>query len=342
MSRAALGRRIVIVLGGISVAVSSLPTARAVDSVERFGDWFVQCGSIAGSPTAPPCEIVQTIRRRNRSEAPLRVAFAYGAQSSGLAAHIDVPAETEVHAGTVVIQITGRGAISLFPALRCGPAGCAGDGFASPAQLAAFREAASGVIAMETRGGGASVVPLSFDGFSAALDVMIRRNQGSDAVAPGVATVAEGQTGTGAEAARVPTEYALAAAQTTGGQDLISSRDLGPAAPAGEGDASGPSYRQPFVQLGSFRSRANADRAWADLIRGFPPLPEGASGLVRRADLGELGTWYRLRVGPLRSRAAAREFCDDALRRDRECFVVLDRPTPGALEPNGGNAGSAQ
>lgn len=77
-----------------------------------------------------------------------------------------------------------------------------------------------------------------------------------------------------------------------------------------------------MVQVAARRSQNAAMRAFGRLQRRFPEILGGFQPIVQKADLGEKGVWYRLRVGPMPERTAAADLC----RRLRDaggpaCFV---------------------
>lgn len=77
-----------------------------------------------------------------------------------------------------------------------------------------------------------------------------------------------------------------------------------------------------LVQISALRSREAADAEWGKATRARPAMFRGAEKSVQRADLGQKGVFYRLRVGAFESRADASEFCD-ALKADGgQCIVV--------------------
>jgi cell division protein FtsN len=75
-----------------------------------------------------------------------------------------------------------------------------------------------------------------------------------------------------------------------------------------------------LLQIGSFTSQSDADAAWktfrgkhASLLAGFGPN-------VQKADLGDKGVWYRLRVGSFADKDAAAALCDRLKAEGAACF----------------------
>jgi cell division septation protein DedD len=118
-------------------------------------------------------------------------------------------------------------------------------------------------------------------------------------------------------------------------------RDQMAAAPAAEPDRAAPGAEAPRpaaaatgyqVQVGAYSSRARAERAWALVMRSAQGLLDGLSREVVKTDLGQgRDIVYRLRVGPLQSRAAARKLCFELRARSIACFVAP--PPQGAAHP---------
>jgi hypothetical protein len=64
------------------------------------------------------------------------------------------------------------------------------------------------------------------------------------------------------------------------------------------------------LQIGAYKSQADAEAAWRDYKGRHAALLSGYSDDVQQADLGPKGTWYRLRVGGLADREVAVALCD--------------------------------
>jgi TPR repeat protein len=64
------------------------------------------------------------------------------------------------------------------------------------------------------------------------------------------------------------------------------------------------------VQLASSRSEEYIRRDWSDYQQRYSDIFDGLNASVERAEIGEeKAVWYRLRVGPFASAAAAKELC---------------------------------
>ncbi len=78
-----------------------------------------------------------------------------------------------------------------------------------------------------------------------------------------------------------------------------------------------------MVQLASFRSIDDADTAWRRAVKKNGDLLSPHTARVERADLGgELGIYYRLRLGPFVNREEAKSLCAKLKSRSVDCIVV--------------------
>lgn len=75
------------------------------------------------------------------------------------------------------------------------------------------------------------------------------------------------------------------------------------------------------LQIGAYKSQADADTAWKS-FKAKHPIAGGYSEDVRKADLGDKGTWYRLRMGSFADKAAATLFCEKLKSDGGNCLVA--------------------
>lgn len=75
------------------------------------------------------------------------------------------------------------------------------------------------------------------------------------------------------------------------------------------------------VQVGAFKSAAEAASNWASLQRRLGDFVSGKTDDVERADLGERGVFYRLRIGPFASSGDAKTYCEGLKSRGQDCIV---------------------
>jgi TPR repeat protein len=82
-----------------------------------------------------------------------------------------------------------------------------------------------------------------------------------------------------------------------------------PAPPVKSEQHSPPGGREWWVQFASFRTVAEAERAWQTLLRRADAAIGDVPRIVARADLGNRGVYHRLQAGPLRDQKAAADLC---------------------------------
>jgi cell division septation protein DedD len=96
---------------------------------------------------------------------------------------------------------------------------------------------------------------------------------------------------------------------------MVASLGSGPALAAGD-------Y---FVQLASVRSDQDARKGWARMQKAHAELLADLVLSVQRADLGDRGIFYRIRIGPFPNRATAQDMCGQIKATKLACLVVRDK-----------------
>ncbi len=82
------------------------------------------------------------------------------------------------------------------------------------------------------------------------------------------------------------------------------------ATPAPKPAAAAPAGGGVVLQIGAYKSQADADGAWKTYKARHSALLSGYSSDIQQADLGEKGTWYRLRIGGMSNREVAAGLCE--------------------------------
>jgi cell division septation protein DedD len=80
-----------------------------------------------------------------------------------------------------------------------------------------------------------------------------------------------------------------------------------------------------FVQLASVRTDVGARNEWKRLRKAHPTLFDDLALDVQRADLGDRGIFYRIRVGPFPNRATAQDMCGQIKAAKLACLVMRDK-----------------
>ena len=75
------------------------------------------------------------------------------------------------------------------------------------------------------------------------------------------------------------------------------------------------------LQIGAYKSQADAETAWKAYQGRHAALLAGHSQNIQQVDLGEKGTWYRLRVGGLGDREVALALCDRLKADGGSCIL---------------------
>jgi cell division protein FtsN len=74
------------------------------------------------------------------------------------------------------------------------------------------------------------------------------------------------------------------------------------------------------LQIGAYKSVADAETAWKQYASKHADLIAGASHDVQKADLGDKGVWFRLRAGSYADKASAADMCDKLKAEGGACF----------------------
>jgi hypothetical protein len=93
----------------------------------------------------------------------------------------------------------------------------------------------------------------------------------------------------------------------------VASTNAAPASPSGGG-----SY---VVQVSSQRSEADAQASYRALQGKFPSVLGSRAPLIKRADLGDKGVYYRAMVGPFASSEEAAQVCGNLKTAGGQCVV---------------------
>jgi uncharacterized caspase-like protein len=80
-----------------------------------------------------------------------------------------------------------------------------------------------------------------------------------------------------------------------------------------------------LVQITTQRSEADARAAFRNLQSKYPNLLGGQQAVIRRADLGPKGVYYRAAYGPFASAAEAERACSDLKAAGGQCLVQRDQ-----------------
>ena len=76
-----------------------------------------------------------------------------------------------------------------------------------------------------------------------------------------------------------------------------------------------------LVQVSSQRNEADAQASYRALQSKFPTVLGSRAPLIKRADLGEKGVYYRAMVGPFGTPDEASQFCSSLKNAGGQCVV---------------------
>ena len=85
--------------------------------------------------------------------------------------------------------------------------------------------------------------------------------------------------------------------------------------------AAAPAAGAYVLQIGAYKSQAEADSAWKTYQGRHAALLNGFSQNVQQADLGAKGTWYRLRIAGFANRDGAVALCERLKADGGACFL---------------------
>ena len=77
-----------------------------------------------------------------------------------------------------------------------------------------------------------------------------------------------------------------------------------------------------FLQIGAFPTQELARKAFQRFRQLHGDLAGDLSPDIKKADLGEKGVWYRLRIGPFAGKAAAAQSCDKMRKEGVTCLIA--------------------
>ena len=75
-----------------------------------------------------------------------------------------------------------------------------------------------------------------------------------------------------------------------------------------------------LVQLGAYKSQAEAESNWAEDFKKILRRIAGQAALYRARRFGGKGVFYRLQLAPFVSSKEAEDFCVDLVSESQGCF----------------------
>ena len=119
-----------------------------------------------------------------------------------------------------------------------------------------------------------------------------------------------------------PTEQAYSNFEPNGYEETADSSPT-KAAPTSQSRGELPSFDDgsAWIHLASYRSNAGAEQAWGDLTSLNGDVLDGLRQVIESVDLGNDGTYYRLKAGPFTEYEEATAICNILATRNQYCKV---------------------
>ena len=159
----------------------ALQQAHAVPASEEpqrttatFADWIVVCTSVAGRNPSKVCKMVQITEVRGKNTPFSRVDVSYPGRGQPIKLTVQVPPSASI-ATQVRIQTADSDPGIASPFARCLPVGCFADFELKDDVSKTFAAArGAGRVTFADAGGHGIAIPLSFNGFTQALDALAK------------------------------------------------------------------------------------------------------------------------------------------------------------------------
>jgi invasion protein IalB len=169
-------------------ATTTAPTAsvrRTVSSKSEIvqGDWRVQCRDRA----SPPCEMTQTVKRPDAPATTMRMALSYLAGADRYRVTLRLPPDVRSTTGAIVRLDKGTNA-TVYYFSHCDAQGCYAERQMSPGELAKLQAATSAAVTAVGDTHSSVLFPVSLDGFSPALAIVVKRNGQQATISGGAAS----------------------------------------------------------------------------------------------------------------------------------------------------------
>ncbi|WP_341991150.1 invasion associated locus B family protein [Azorhizobium sp. AG788] len=156
-----------IALAGMSQSAGAQTPPAPQTTTATYQDWLVRCASPEGQPKA--CEVAQTFQAQGGQGAIAQIALGRATKTDPMRLIVELPPGVRLPAG-VTVQ-TSEKASPLTLAFQTCPRSCFAELELKPDQVQALRSASGpGVLTFEDGSRRKVQLPVSFNGFAAALD----------------------------------------------------------------------------------------------------------------------------------------------------------------------------
>lgn len=160
-------------------AVHPPAAAPATDTPQRttatYGDWVVECVENASPPSEPVCDMAQVTQMQGKNLPFSRVAVARPQKGEPAKLIVQVPVNASFGA-QVHIQTGDQDPGIIAPFANCNPNGCFAEFELKEDILKKLRDATGvGKVSFADAGGHDVKVPISFNGFAAAFEALLKK-----------------------------------------------------------------------------------------------------------------------------------------------------------------------
>ena len=168
VTRYALAAAVALTAAGLPQGIWAQETENEIHE-----DWAVRC---VERESLPPCDMVQFATQNENGKPVMQFSVAHAGHEEQYGIQIMVPLGVRLSGG-VAIRVDGGSPLESFQFTRCEAGGCFIERIATADKLTPFKAGNAGVLAVLDRRGRPMVIPLSFKGFTRALEVMTERNR---------------------------------------------------------------------------------------------------------------------------------------------------------------------
>jgi invasion protein IalB len=162
-----------LLVAAVAVVTAGRATAQQ-STTATYQDWVLQCQSEAGSPPRKTCDIAQVTQVQGKNLPFSRVAVARPVRGMPVMLTVQLPVNVSVRTD-VRIQTSNADAGLIAPFDHCIPGGCFANFALTEDMLKKFHGANDiGKLTFKNAGGQDVSIPLSFKGFAAAFDALVK------------------------------------------------------------------------------------------------------------------------------------------------------------------------
>lgn len=166
--------RLAAALAGLLMAAGAAHAQTPQTTSATYDDWIVQCVNEAGPPAKKTCQMFQMTQAQGKNVSLSRTSLDKPVAGKPARLTVQLPVNVSLRAPVVIHTDDADPGLSA-PFDRCAPAGCFADFEIKDDPLKKFRASeGAGKITFKDFGGRDATLPLSFKGFRAAYDALLK------------------------------------------------------------------------------------------------------------------------------------------------------------------------